>query len=158
VKHIDISHNHIGEKGCEGFGDCIRSNNKIEFISLQNNKLYDVSGQKLLHAVSENTKLKTLKLGLNCINYKYIDEIQSHLKKNRSREKKRRVPSILGELEELHKEVETGEQIINETHNCTFQKSQIKKDLQKVCNSKSISTLHFTLDKLHEIEVILFNM
>mmetsp|Transcript_19024 Transcript_19024/g.34580 ORF Transcript_19024/g.34580 Transcript_19024/m.34580 type:complete len:765 (-) Transcript_19024:460-2754(-) len=98
---LDLSFNKISDEGGSAIANCLRANRKLERLLLRDNNLHDSTGQLLVEVTRYNRSLLKASLDNNPINYKYIREIKTNLKRNREAFQKNLAPMLRRQLKAM---------------------------------------------------------
>jgi len=134
LKELDLNANQIGDQGCDGFIEALTKNTVIEGINFANNKLYDSSGQKLMHAITQNKQMKKLKLTMNSISTKYLNEIENCIKRNIARLESVNRTAVVSQFAFLKNELTKTKKVKKESELVLVQKKKLKEEIYEDVN------------------------
>jgi chromosome segregation ATPase len=98
---LDLSFNKISDEGGIAIANSLRANRKLERLLLRDNNLHDSTGQLLVEVTRYNRSLLKASLEKNPINYKYVSEIKTNLKRNYAEYQRNLVPMLKRQIKSM---------------------------------------------------------
>lgn len=101
LKYLDLGDNRIRRKGGISLANALRMNMTLKNINLTQNNIKDDAGQLFSELSRNKSNILRLGLDLNPISYKYLQDIQTNVKKNRKIYKQAIAPKLKEDIEKL---------------------------------------------------------
>ncbi|CAG9322598.1 PPP1R37_7 [Blepharisma stoltei] len=101
LKQLDLSNNRIRRKGGIALANAIKINMTLENLNLKENNIKDDAGQLFSELSRVKQNILKLSLDLNPIGFKYLQDIECNVKKNRTIFKQGVAPKIKEKIKRL---------------------------------------------------------
>lgn len=101
LKILDVSENRIRERGGTSFGNALKYNKGLNEVNLIGNTITDNAAALILEGIMNNKVIKTIRLKLNPVSYKYKAEIKTILNSHAHKKLKNLQPNLEKKIEKL---------------------------------------------------------
>lgn len=101
LKVLEVADNRLRDKSGTAFGGLLKKNMVLEEVGMSNNALAETGGAAIVEGLLNNKVMKRIRLRLNPIGYKYMQEIEKLLEMNTKSQKRDFKPNIEGKIKEL---------------------------------------------------------
>lgn len=101
LKVLEVADNRLRDKSGIAFGQLLKKNSTLEEVGLSGNAMAETGGAAMVDGLLNNKTIKRIRLRLNPIGYKYMQEIEKLLDMNTKSQKKDFKPTIEGKIKEL---------------------------------------------------------